>query len=96
MEISERWEVATGDNSVFLEFNGVENKRSQRPDLHAFILLDELFPGTSYMVSAASHDEIYLAIELDRLETLTDGQITELSRCGVRFDSEFDCLCMFV
>ena len=36
----------------FLKFERVENKRSQRPDLHAFLLLDELVPDKSDIIAA--------------------------------------------
>jgi hypothetical protein len=83
-------------NDEYLSFEKVENKRSQRPDLHAFLLLDELFPSDRDIVSAAEHDEIYLDIEEDQLEKLTKEQILELVRCGIIFDSEYGCLCSFV
>lgn len=73
-------------NDEYLKFERVENKRSSRPDLHAFLLLDELFPGTRDIVSHASHDEIYLDIDSDDIEKLTEGQVIELLRCGVLYD----------
>ena len=80
----------------YICFNQVENKRSQRPDLHAFLLLDELFPHASRdMVCAADHDVIFLDVSGEQVETLTDDQILELSRCGVMHDNSNDCLFMF-
>jgi len=96
MDIHERWEAVTKEGDEFLKFEKVENKRSQRPDLHAFLMLDELFPGTSDLVSSVSHDEIWLDVDDDQVETLTDEQILELSWCGVRHDGEVGGLCMFV
>jgi len=79
----------------FLKFERIENKRSQRPDLHAFLLLDELCPGDSDMVDGAEHDEIFLDVELgDLAKVVTEEQVVELVRCGVRI-SEYDCLAMF-
>ena len=95
MDIHERWEAVTTEGDEFLKFEKVASKRSQRPDLHAFLMLDELFPGTSDLVSSASHDEIWLDVDDDQVETLTDEQILELSYCGVRHDSDGG-LCMFV
>ena len=95
MDIHERWEAVTKQGDEFLKFEKVANKRSQRPDLHAFLMLDELFPGDSDLVSSASHDEIWLDVDDDQVETLTDEQILELSWCGVRHDSDGG-LCMFV
>ncbi len=95
MDIHERWKFVTKDGEEFLKFEKVQNKRSKRPDLHAFLMLDDLFPGTSDLVSSASHDEIWLDVDDDQVETLTDEQILELSWCGVRHDSGGG-LCMFV
>lgn len=90
----ERFEAVNDD---FLDFASIEVKRSQRPDLHAFLMLDELFPAPGRdIVCSAAHDEIWLNVEGEKLNDLTDSQILELTRCGVRYDSEYDCLCMFV
>lgn len=42
MDIHERFEAVNDD---YINFDRVENKRSERPDLHAWLLLDELFPN---------------------------------------------------
>jgi hypothetical protein len=84
MDIHERWETVTKDGKEFLQFEKVVNKRSQRPDLHAFLMLDELFPGNRGLVLSASYNEIFLNVNDDQVETLTDEQILELSWCGVR------------
>lgn len=92
-----RWEAVTKNGDEFLKFEKVNHKRSSRPDLHAFIMLGELFPSESKdLICAAEHDEIWLDIDGSKAEILTDSQILELSRCGVRWDESNDCLCMFV
>jgi hypothetical protein len=49
------------------------------------------------MVSAAEHDEIYLSIDMeDFAKVASEEDILFLTRCGVRFDEEYDCLAMFV
>ena len=97
MNIRETWARLDGPGDEFLKFDRVQNKRSRRPDLHAFLLLDELVPGRSCMVDAAEHDEIFLDTPLDELEkVVTEDQIVELVRCGVRMDSFTDSLAMFV
>lgn len=80
----------------FLKFDRVQEKLSQRPDLHAFLLLDSLVPGKGRIVSAAEHDEIYLGVDLAELaeSSITEDQVRDLVRCGVREDEE--SLCMFV
>ena len=80
----------------FLNFNDIEEKRSNRPDLHAFLVLDSLVPGNIDMVLAAEHDEIFLDVSPDRLSKVaTEDQIRDLIRCGVRLDVDTDSLCMF-
>ena len=84
-------------DAEFLKFDRIENKRSGRPDLHAFLLLDSLIPGTSDIVCATQHDEIFLDVDPIVLnEVISDDQLVELIRCGVRLDSESDSLAMFV
>jgi hypothetical protein len=81
----------------FLLFELVEKKLSNRPDLHAFMLLDSLFPDTRDMIAAANHDEIYLEVSPEALiEKATKEQIRELVRCGVIYSSCDESLTMFV
>lgn len=92
------WSDECGEScsDEFLEFDRVKEKLSNRPDLHAFILLDKLCPGNDDIISASSHDEFYFSIEpYDLCEAATDEQLIDLHRCGVRYDSDNDCLCMF-
>lgn len=94
MSIIDKFELASDD---YCKFELVENKKSNRPDLHAFILLDSFFEQNDRdIVAAASHDVIYLEVSGEDLENLTDSQVLELTRCGVMYDSENDCLSMFV
>lgn len=80
----------------FLKFDAIKEKLSTRPDLHAFILLDKLVPGTRDLISAAEHDEYYLSIEPDELlKVATKDQLRDLHRCGVRYDGANDSLCLF-
>jgi len=80
----------------FLKFERVENKTSQRADIHAFMLLDKLVPGDREIVSDAQHDQISLETDLDKLAAAaTEDQIVELMRCGVFLESEYDTLAMF-
>ena len=76
------------DDDEYLNFARVENKTSIRSDLHAFNMLDKLFPSTSNMISDAEHDQIWINIDYDQIETLTEDQIIELIRSGVRYDDE--------
>ena len=86
-------------------FGAVQNKKSQRGDLHAMILLDHIVPGavesSDYgapdMVAGAEHDQIWLATDMEVLAPLiTEEQVRELACCGVYYDGEGDGLSMFV
>jgi hypothetical protein len=94
-----------GDDVVgtFLRFEMVENRRTNRPDLHAFLLLDQLCPsedranGYGYdIIGGAEHDEFWLDIDVDELDkVITPEQCLELHRCGVMYDESEDCFKMF-
>lgn len=87
----------------FLAFNKIAVKSTNRPDLHAFILLDKLVSSEAHnlgyghdMVQGAEHDEIFLDVDLDKLAAvITPEQVLELIRCGVRL-WEGESLAMYV
>lgn len=71
----------------------------ERPwDLCAFNLLNALVPGHMDMVSCAEHDEIWLAVTPEELEAagVTEEQVLQLVRWGVRYDDCLPSLAMFV
>jgi hypothetical protein len=81
---------------AFLEFDEVKSRLSDRADLHAFIMLDRLQPGSQDMITASEHDEFWLSIDCDKLaEVVTPEQVRDLTRCGIRYSEEQNCLCMF-
>jgi len=91
MTESELRELFEKHDDEYIKFERVENKRSNRPDLHAFLLLDELFPADSDsdIICAAEHDEIYLDITVEQLAgKVTEAEVIELTRCGVRCGEE--------
>lgn len=93
MTLAEMFKVCDID---YLEFDMVEKKLSQRPDIHAFMLLDRLQPGSFNMISAAEHDEFTLSIDCDELgKVVTLDQVRDLYRCGVRYSEEYNLLSMF-
>lgn len=77
-------------------FDSISNKRSNRTDLHAFILLDGLFPGKIDILDWAEYEKIWLSIELKDIETLTDNQIEELVQCGVFYDEDQESLYIYI
>lgn len=73
-----------------------ERRFSNRPDMHALMLLDKLLPGDSDIISCSSSSMLYLDIDLEALNpVIHDDQIMELCACGVFMDEEYDCLAMF-
>lgn len=81
----------------YIQFERIEKPLHPRPDLCAFLLLDQLLPGGRDMVCAAEHDEIWLDVDCDALATVaTETDILTLVRCGVRYDDDIEALCMYV
>jgi len=93
MEVNELFEK---HNEEFLKFDRVEQKLSSRPDIHAFLLLDTLFPGNADIVCSALHDQIYLDVSQDQIDELTEGNVIDLLRCGILYDQDSDSLFSFV
>jgi hypothetical protein len=93
MDLHDRFEQFEAE---FLKFERIEKPLSPRRDIHAFLLLDQIVPGKRPIISAAEHDEYYLDIECDEFAgKVTDDQIRDLYRCGIRYDPSNDCLCVF-
>ena len=101
MTLQEMFEAVDGE---FLKFDRIENPRHPAPDLCAFLMLHDLAPALNAgdgkaadMVCAAEHDEIFLATDCEALAKVATPEIVrDLHRCGVRYDSEYDSLAMFV
>ena len=84
-------------NYLDSKFDRVEVKLSSRPDIHAFILLNQLVPGKTDIIDGSEHDEIYLGVDVEELrKAATRDQLIDLCRCGIRFNDDYDCLAMFV
>lgn len=84
-----------GDDDEYLEFQKVEQRKSNRPDLHAFILLDSLVPSTGDIVSCSEHDQFWLGVSVkDVAKVITPEQILELVRCGVMYDDDVESFSM--
>lgn len=96
LTIEERFEQFEAD---YLKFADIANPLHRRADVCAFLMLDSLCPPLdkgSDIIGSAGHDVIYLDVDLDALaDNITDEQIRALVRCGVSYDSEYDCLMMF-
>jgi hypothetical protein len=72
---------------------------SRRLDLCAFLLLDRLAPSDAPkdLIHAVAHDLFFLDVDMAALaEAASEDDIIFLRRLGVRYDSDYDSLCMFV
>lgn len=89
-------EMFDATNKDYLDFDRVENPLSKRADLCAFMMLDKLLPDSGDLISATEHDEFYLSVDCEALAKVATVEIVRyLSRCGVRYSEDHDCLCMF-
>lgn len=92
LNIEELFEKHEGE---YYKFDKIKEKKTNRPDLQAFLILDSIIPSDCDIISASEHDEFFLNIGLEVLAAkATEEQIIDLIRCGVRY-SEYDCLSMF-
>lgn len=87
------------NDEEYLEFDKIDIKLASRPDVHAFIMLDSMFPskrsiGRRWIIQGCEHEMVWLD-DVD-IDSLSEGNIIELIRCGVSYDSDMDRLYMFV
>lgn len=90
-------------DSEYLEFERIPeaDRRHQRPDLCAMLLIAERVPihGHADIVVSASHDEIWFAgpeNAFDEGWPFTEDDVIYLQRCGIRWDGENGGLASFV
>lgn len=90
---------AASENGAFDRFKTLTDKPSQRADLCAFILLDQLLSASKRtdMICCAEHDQIWLDVNLDDLaKVVTERDVDYLDACGVWVDEDTESLSMFV
>jgi len=102
MTVEQLIEILKDDNKLwdkeFLNFDAVAsaNKHSARRDLHAFVMLDKLYPSARNIVGHAEHDIIYLDVDLKALaKAISEPDAVDLKRCGVFYSEEAESLAMF-
>src|ERR1700743_1344251 len=95
MNLHDRFEAV---NSEFLKFERVEKPLHRRPDLCAFLLIDQITNGKPRdMVCAAEHDQIYLDADMEEMQSvITDEDILTPVRCAVVVENNPDSLPIFV
>lgn len=82
--------------SDYLKFDRVDTSPTRRMDLCAFMLLDALVPSSHDIILSATHDTIYLDVDLAALSAVaSEADILTLVRCGVSYDNVSNCLWMY-
>jgi hypothetical protein len=67
-----------------LRFSDVTRPRARRPDLHALLLLDSLFPGEGNLIDDAEFDKVYFYWNMELFcQKGTEEDIKELVACGM-------------
>jgi hypothetical protein len=85
------------EDDEYIKFERIESPLHPRPDICAFLLLHTLCPGHRSMVTGVDHDIIWLETDIDELnDAASEEDIVTLLRCGVHYDTEYDCLALFV
>lgn len=93
--LSDRFDKFHDDE--YIQFSRIDSPACLRPDLCAFLRLNELCPSNSVIVSCAEHDQIWLSVDCDEFNNAaSDDDILMLTRCGVIYDENTDSLSMFV
>ena len=87
----------------YLQFDRIIAPNSTRPDLHAFLLLEELSskanlsPRERPLISAVDHDKIYLDVDPEAISaSATEQDLIDLIRCGVSYSKTYHCFYLFV
>lgn len=84
-------------------FDQVEMKLASRPDVHAMILLDRLFPSSQdqvpemALIDRVGMSQMWINIPTERFKAVVDHKlIRELVCCGVGYDLDRDRLSIIV
>lgn len=79
----------------FLKWEDVpaERRRHTRPDIHVFLMLDEKFPPEIAdernfdIIAWSEHDEFGFDIDIEGKNTLTEVDLRDMIRAGLRLDN---------
>lgn len=102
MTLEELLDLFDQHSDLYLKTEGIKDERKLHPrrDLHAFLLLDKLHEGDGKnlnAVASAGHEEIWLQVAPEEIAAnAVEEDITDLIRCGVRYDRSYSCFAMFV
>lgn len=83
-------------NDEFLKFERIHKKDRlhPRPDICAMMLIHERYPETEDIVSSAEHDQIWFSPQ--KFGKFTEEDVIYISRCGIMWDKDNECLSSFV
>jgi uncharacterized radical SAM superfamily Fe-S cluster-containing enzyme len=80
----------------FLDFDSVKDKKSNRADLHAFIILDSLFPSDNDIIANSEHEIIFIDVDVDEFcDKITEDVLLDLHRCGILYNTRDDAIFMY-
>ncbi len=65
-----------------------------KTDIEAFVYLKNKFPRIEDIITATKRGQIWLDVELEELEQLTQEDVNYLNDCGVFLDDDGDILSM--
>jgi hypothetical protein len=83
--------------SHYHRFDEIENPKTKRSDLQAFLIIDSIFDDDKKIISGVDTYSIYLNVEIEELaKRATEEQIIDLIRCGVSYEEKYDSLTIMV
>ena len=89
-------QIFSENSKEYLKFERIEEKLSQRPDIHALMLIDRLLPESGNIIDGIDEDELILDVNTARFfKAATPKDIIDLIRCGVSFDKDMETLSLF-
>lgn len=80
----------------FLQYERDSSLKCEPRDITLFNMLSDLAAGGG-LIAGALHEEIFFSVDLnDFVRFFSEEEVVRMIRCGLRYDSERECLCMFV
>lgn len=81
----------------FLQYERDYSLKDKAKDVTLFNMLSDKIPPHKDLIIGAWYEEIFFDVDLDDFVTFfSEEEIVRMIRCGLRYDSERECLCMFV
>jgi hypothetical protein len=82
--------------SEYCKFENIpeEDRLAENRDICALLFLYNHLKNKRDFNLSPAHDILYL-LDVDNLAELTEEDVLYLTRCGVHYDSSYDCLAIF-